>query len=377
MRSRLVRLSSLAVTWLLGACQLASGPELPLERLRVPSGFSAEVWAIVPGARSLRVAENGAKVYVGTRGHELFAVLDPDRDGVADEVVRVASGLKVPSGLALDREGTLIVAEQHRIIRLSDRGTVREIVPPGVLPDGDLHAARYAGLGPDGRLYVSVGAPCDICATNGFEGTILRMRPDGHELEIFARGVRHSLGFDWHPQSRELFFTDQGGSLAVDRTAPDELNRVPEPGLHFGFPYRYGPRQAYPGFAARLPPAPILHPVVELAAQARAQGIEFHRGRMFPASYRHDLLIAEHGSGDGPAPAIRRVRFEDGQPTGTQVFMDGWRGPDGSVWGRPVDLATLPDGSLLISDDHAGVIYRVTYDPARPRRPARSTPHNS
>lgn len=376
MRSRLTRLSSLMLASLLGACQLAPGPDLPLERLRLPSGFSAEVWAVVPGARTLRVAENGARIWVGTRGDELFAVLDPDRDGVADEVVRVASGLKVPNGLALDRDGTLVVAEQHRIIRLSEGGAVREIVPPGVLPDRDLHGWRYAGLGPDGRLYVSVGAPCDVCAPSGFEGTILRLLPDGHELEIFARGLRSPGGFDWHPQTREMFFTDSGASLTGDRAPPDELNHAPEPGLHFGFPYRYGRRLAYPGFAHRLPPQPIVHPALELDAQAGALGIHFYRGAMFPASYRHDALIALHGSGernDAAGYRITRVRFEAGRPVGTQVFIDGWRGPDGVAWGRPVDLATLPDGSLLISDDHAGVIYRITYAPPRTRsqRPRR------
>ena len=174
----------------------AAQAQLPLERLHAPPGFALEVFAEVPGARSLAVAERGGRIYVGTRGDRVFAVLDSERDGIADEVVEVAGGLKVPNGLALAPDGALFVVEQHQISRFDPAGAREVVVPPGVLPDFRHHGWRYAAFGPDGRLYVTVGAPCNICEVRGFEGTIVRMRPNSHELEIFARGVRNALGLD-------------------------------------------------------------------------------------------------------------------------------------------------------------------------------------
>jgi glucose/arabinose dehydrogenase len=339
--------------------------QLPLDRLSVPPGFAIEMFAQVPGARSLAVAEDGARIYVGTRGDRIFAVLDPERDGVANAVVEVANGLKVPNGIALASDGALFVVEQHRISRFEPSGEREILVPEGVLPDFRHHGARYAGFGPDGRLYVTIGAPCNICEVRGFEGTIVRLRPDSHELEIFARGVRNSLGLDWHPGTGELFFTDNGGDQLGDLIPPDELNRAPERDLHFGYPYAYAPGKPYPQFANREPPGPITHPVLSFEAHVAALGLRFYRGRMFPEDYRHDAFVAQHGSWNRTDPIgyrVVRVRFDaGGRPTGSEVFIDGWLGAAGRAWGRPVDLAELPDGSLLVSDDHAGVIYRITY----------------
>jgi glucose/arabinose dehydrogenase len=209
------------------AAQLAAAEalaQLPLDRLDAPPGFAIEVFAHVPGARSLAVAERGARTYVGTRGDRVFAVLDPDRDGSADQVVEVAQGLKVPNGVALAPDGALFVVEQHQITRFGPAGEREVVVPPGVLPDFRHHGWRYGAFGPDQRLYVTIGAPCNVCAVRGFEGTIVRLRPDGHELEVFARGVRNSLGLDWHPRTGELFFTDNGGDGLGDLIPPDELN---------------------------------------------------------------------------------------------------------------------------------------------------------
>jgi glucose/arabinose dehydrogenase len=350
------------------AAQLAAGPgraQLPLERLSAPPGFAIEVFAQVPGARSLVVAEDGAKVYVGTRNDRIFAVRDPERDGVANGVVEVAGGLRVPNGLALAPDGALFVVEQHQISRLEPWGEREAVVPPGVLPDFRHHGWRYAAFGPDGRLYVTIGAPCNVCELRGFEGTIVRMRPDGHELEVFARGVRNSLGLDWHPKTEELFFTDNGGDGSGDSIPPDELNRAPERDLHFGFPYAYARGAPYPQFEGREPPGRIIHPEMSFEAHVAALGMRFYRGRMFPREYRHEALDAQHGSWDRTDPAgfrVVRVRFDPaGRATGTEVFIDGWLGATGRPWGRPVDVAELPDGSLLVSDDHAGVIYRITY----------------
>jgi glucose/arabinose dehydrogenase len=338
--------------------------QLPLERLRAPRGFAVEVFANVPGARSLAIAEGGARTYVGTRGDRVYAVLDPERDRTANEVVEVASGLKVPNGVALAPDGALFVVEQHQISRFDPAGERKVIVPPGVLPDFRHHGWRFAAFGPDDLLYVTVGAPCNICEVRGFEGTILRMRQDGHELELFARGVRNSLGLDWHPGTGELFFTDNGGDQLGDQVPPDELNRAPERDLHFGYPYLYGPGQPYPQFAGREPQGPITHPEANFDAHVAALGVHFYRGRMFPQDYRHDAFVAQHGSWNRSEPIgyrIVRVRFDgSGRPTGQEVFIDGWLG-QGGAWGRPVDIAELPDGSLLVSDDEAGVLYRVRY----------------
>lgn len=364
----LSRLLILSLGMMVSACQSAAQPAdagLPLERLRLPEGFAIEVFARVPGARSLAVAEDGARVYVSTRDSEVFAVLDPERDGIANEVIAVAGGLKVPNGIAVGPDQRLYIADQHRIIRLDGQTVAKEIVPSGILPDRRHHGWRYAAFGPDGRLYVAVGAPCNICAVKGFEGTILRLRPDGHDLQIFARGVRNSVGFDWHPTTGELFFTDNGGDDLGDLIPPDELNHAPEPGLHFGYPYVYGQDVPYPQFADQAPPSSTVPPVVAFDAHVAALGIDFYQGTMFPEAWRGDAIVAQHGSWNRSDPIgyrLVRVRFAGGAlPTGGEVFVDGWLDRDGSVWGRPVDLEELPDGSLLVSDDHAGVIYRITY----------------
>jgi hypothetical protein len=250
----------------------------------------------VPGARALLVAEAGARIYVATRDGEVFAILDPERDGTADEVVAVAGGLTAPVGLALGPDGALLIAEQHRILELAGAGRAQVVVPPGVLPARGRRGSRHAGIGPDGRLYVAVGASCDACEVRGFEGTIVRLRPDGHELEIFARGVRDAVGFDWHPLTGELFFVDGGGD-ADDPGAPDELNRAAEPGLHFGFPYVYGDGTPDPQFAGRAAPQPTTSPALAFDPRAGTLGIDFYGGRMFPADYRNDALVAQHGAG--------------------------------------------------------------------------------
>jgi glucose/arabinose dehydrogenase len=350
------------------AAQLAMADalaQLPVDRLSAPPGFAIAVFARVPGARSSVVAEGGARIYVGTRGDRVFAVLDPDRDGSADQVAELAGGLKAPNGVALAPDGALFVVEQHQISRFDPAGEREIVVPPGVLPDFRHHGWRYAAFGPDQRLYVTIGAPCNICAVRGFEGTVARLRPDGHELEIFARGVRNSVGLDWHPRTGELFFTDNGGDQLGDLIPPDELNRAPERDLHFGYPYAYGPGQPYPQFADEDPPGPITHPALNFEAHVAALGIHFYRGRMFPRDYREDAFVAQHGSWNRSDPIgyrVMHVAFDaSGRPIGKKVFIDGWLGSGGRAWGRPVDVAELPDGSLLISDDEAGVIYRVTY----------------
>jgi glucose/arabinose dehydrogenase len=345
--------------------QADAPPGLALERLRLPPGFTIQIWAQVPGARSLAIAEDGAKVYVGTAGSEVFAVLDPDRDGLADEVVTVAGGLEGPNGVAVGRDGALFVAERHRIIRLDGDRPGSVVVPAGVLPESSTHGLRYAAFGPDGRLYVTVGTPCNVCEGRSLEGTIIRMQPDGHELRIFARGIRNVQGFDWHPITGQMFFTDNGADHLGDLIPPDELNLAHRPGLHFGFPYVYAGGR-YPQFRERVPPADPVDPVLDFDAHTAPLGIDFYEGGMFPADYGGDAFIAQHGSWNRSEPVgyrIVRVRFEGDLPVVRETFIEGWLDRRGRFFGRPVDLEELPDRSLLISDDFAGVIYRVTYRP--------------
>jgi glucose/arabinose dehydrogenase len=343
-----------------------AGP--PVERIRLPPGFTAETYAEVAGARSLAVVDTLSTVFVGTRGDAVYAVVDDDRDRRADRVVRVRAGLKVANGIAW-HAGYLYVAEQHRIIRLpaGDLDGLAHAEPEVIftgLPDKRHHGWRYARFGPDNLLYVSVGAPCNICIVTGLEGTIVRLRPDGGGgVQVFARGVRNSVGFDFNPRTAEMYFTDNGADWMGDDRPPDELNRAPSAGLFFGFPWFGGGHHRTLPFADEVLPEPVVFPEVEFGAHVAALGVHFYRGKSFPADYRTDAFVAQHGSWNRSVPdgyRVMRVRFAaDRQPT-SEVFADGFL--DGRrPWGRPVDVAELADGSLLVSDDHAGAIYRIRY----------------
>lgn len=338
------------------------------ERIRLPEGFRAEVWARVPNARSLAVVPHLNAVLVGSRSGSVHAVPFDPVTGAAGRVERLRGGLKMPNGIAW-RDGFLYVAEQHRLVRFrgSDLDALRHGAPEVLfdgLPDRRHHGWRYARFGPDGALYVSVGAPCNVCRVRGLEGTILRFdAARAWQPEIFARGVRNSVGFDWSPSTGTLWFTDNGSDGLGDDIPPDELNEAPRPGLHFGFPWFGGGAVRTPEFADTTPPAPT-SPAVAFNAHVAALGLRFYRGTLFPEAYRGDAFVAQHGSWNRTVPdgyRVMRVRFdESGRPAGTEVFADGFL-RDGRAWGRPVDVAELPDGSLLISDDRQEVIYRITW----------------
>ncbi|HET6520626.1 MAG TPA: PQQ-dependent sugar dehydrogenase [Geminicoccaceae bacterium] len=340
--------------------------EARLAELNLPDGFAIDVYARVPGARQIAVAPDGSRVYVSNRGGSVYAVTDEDGDGRADDVAVLRGGLHRPSGLAVDEDGTLYVAEQNRVLRFPAGGGEPEVVlPEGTIPDASHHGTREMGIGPDGRIYVAIGVPCNICMPEGITDAIIRLDRDGTNVETYARGVRNSVGLDWHPETGELFFTDNGGDNIGNEIPPDELNRAPEPGLHFGYPYVWGDGEPYPQFEGREPPRETTPPAVPFDAHAAALGIHFYEGGMFPEAYRHDAFVAQHGSWNRQPPIgyrVVRVRFDDGgNPEGTEVFADGWLRADGRAWGRPVDVAELPDGSLLVADDGAGVVYRISY----------------
>jgi glucose/arabinose dehydrogenase len=346
-------------------CQATSN----LKSIRVPPGFSIQMYAAkVPGARSMTLGDRGT-VFVGSRKQgNVYALVDRDGDHKAEEVIVVAKGLNNPNGVAF-RNGALYVAEISRILRfdgiesrLSDPG------PPVVVnddfPKDTDHGWKFIAFGPDGMLYVPVGAPCNVCDREDPRyASIMRMQPDGSGLETFARGVRNTVGFDWDPDTKELWFTDNGRDWLGDDLPPDELNHAPVKGLHFGFPYWHGKDIPDPEFGDGRKAGEFVPPAQELGPHVASLGMRFYTGAMFPERYRKQIFIAEHGSWNRSTRIGYRVsvvRLEDGRGKGYEVFAEGWLSA-GEVRGRPVDVLVMPDGSLLVSDDKAGAIYRIIY----------------
>ncbi|HLA39721.1 MAG TPA: sorbosone dehydrogenase family protein [Candidatus Glassbacteria bacterium] len=343
--------------------------ELPLDTIRLPSGFRISLYADnVPGARSMALGPNGT-LFVGTRGEgKVYAVLDRNGDDRADQVVTLAAGLNMPNGVAF-RDGALYVAEVNRILRY-DGIEARLGNPPkpatinSDFPSDTLHGWKFIRFGPDGLLYVPVGAPCNICEPDPTRyAAIFRIRPDGTGLEQFARGVRNTVGFDWDPASGELWFTDNGRDWLGNDRPPDELNRASRAGLHFGYPYCHGREIADPEFGARQSCGKSTPPIVELGPHVAALGMRFYTGNQFPTEYRGQIFIAEHGSWNRFPPSgyrITLVRLQDNRPASREVFAEGWL-QGLTAWGRPVDVQVMQDGALLVSDDKAGAIYRISY----------------
>jgi len=337
--------------------------------LSLPPGFSAEVLvADVPNARSMTWGTDGT-LFVGTRrAGRVYAVRgaltgDP-------QVKVVASGLKMPNGVAF-RDGSLFVAEDRRILRFPNIEQ-RLNDPPDPEPVGEglpfknpLHAWKYIDFGPDGRLYVPLGAPCNICDAQGF-ARIVSMEADGSDLRIEAQGVRNSVGFDWHPGTGELWFSDNGRDMLGDDVPPCELNRLVERGAHFGFPFCHGVDVVDPKFGGLGSCADISTPVQTLTPHSAPLAVRFYTGDMFPPEYRGQILIAEHGSWNRSVEAgktgyrVTLVRLEGNDAVAYEPFIEGFLVGD-EVLGRPVDLLLAPDGSLLVSDDQRGVVYRVSY----------------
>lgn len=341
-----------------------------LSKINLPHGFTISVFANVPGARQMTLGQSTGTVFVGTRSGEVYGVVDKDKDRKADEVVKMMSNLKMPNGVAM-HQGFLYVAENHRIVRYPAPGfslhlpwdDMAEVIYDG-LPAKFHHGWHYIRFR-DKKLYVSVGAPCNICEVNGIEGTIIRMDADGENMEIFAHGIRNSVGFDFHPATNDLYFTDNGVDMMGDDIPPGEFNRASSPGQHFGFPYYAGGKERHDDWKDKKPPAKVEFPVIDFSAHVAALGVLFYQGNMLPDEYTNDAFVAQHGSWNRTEPdgyRIMRIKFDrKGRARSKQVFADGWLN-NGEAWGRPVDLLQLPDGSLLVSDDYQGVIYRISYE---------------
>jgi glucose/arabinose dehydrogenase len=350
---------------LVAAAALAQS--LPLERIKLPGGFTIELAARVPSAREMAWGERGT-LFVGSRDGRVHAVTLPTGGG--DATVRtVASGLNMPVGVAF-RDGALYVSAVDRILRLDDierrlDQPPKPVVVSSAFPSDRHHGWKFIAFGPDGKLYVPVGAPCNLCEPDPDRyANIMRMNADGSGLEVFARGIRNSVGFDWHPQTKELWFTSNGRDMMGDDVPPDTLNRAPRAGLHFGYPYCHAGTIAEPQFAEKHACSDFAPPEQRLGPHVAALGMRFYTGTQFPPAYRNQIFIAEHGSWNRSRKIGYRVTLvtlgADGRANGYTPFAEGWLQGE-SAWGRPADVLVAPDGSLLVSDDSAGAIYRIRY----------------
>lgn len=338
-----------------------------LDEISLPQGFRITVYAAdVPNARQMALGPPGV-VFVGSRSEgKVYAVVD--REGGNRAVHVLASGLNQPSGIAF-RDGALYVAAVSRILRIRDAARDPAHPPkPEVVgdayPSDAHHGWKFIAFGPDGRLYVPVGAPCNICTPPGpLYAAITRIDLAGGRPEVVAHGVRNSVGFDFDPATGDLWFTDNGRDWLGDDQPPDELNHLTKVGEHFGFPFCHGNGIRDPDFNAGRACSEFTPPTRELGPHVAALGMRFYTGRMFPEKYRGGIFIAEHGSWNRSTPIGYRVSFvkiENGRATSYEPFAAGWlRGSTAS--GRPADVLVMPDGALLVSDDKAGRIYRISY----------------
>lgn len=331
----------------------------------LPAGFSIELYTDeVPNARTLALGANGTVFVATQRAGRVYAVVPTD-NGTPD-VITLAKGLKTPNGLAY-YDGDLYVAETERLLRFPNvdsqlDGSLQPEVLADDFPDERHHGWRYIEFSPTGKLYMSVGAPCNVCDREGF-GIIQRMNADGSQRETVARGVRNSVGLEFHPTSGELWFTDNGRDMLGDDLPAGELNRLSVGNPHFGFPYCHGGDVVDPEFGSLRSCNEFHAPEQKLGPHVAPLGLEFYDGTMFPQEYRGDVFIAEHGSWNRSKKIgyrITRVTMRDGEAVDYQAFAQGWL-KGGRVTGRPVDLLILADGSMLVSDDQAGSLYRIRY----------------
>ena len=358
---------SLALT--LGLAGTAYGAA-ELGKLSLPSGFSIEVFAEdVPDARSLALGDKGT-VFVSTRARgTLYALVDSDQDGRSDRMYTIAKGLNSPNGIAF-RDGSLYVAEISRVTRydaIEDRldDPPAPVVINDNFPVDRHHGWKFIAFGPDGKLYVPVGAPCNICEPDPDRyAVIMRMDADGNNLETFARGIRNSVGFDWHPETKTLWFNEHGRDWMGDDMPSDELNHAPQANMHFGYPYCHQGDTPDPEFGAQRACKEFTPPALNQGGHVAPNGLRFYTGKMFPPEYRNRIFIAQHGSWNRSTKngyRIVSVEITDGEVSDYQPFVEGWVENE-TAWGRPVDVLVMPDGALLVSDDHSGRVYRIRYD---------------
>lgn len=365
--------------------EFAEGIKETLQRIKVPPGFSIELYAVVPDARGIAVGPQGVVTFVGTRKDMVWSVTDRNKDRVADEVKQLAPSIQftIPNAVCFSPDGMLYVVEQNRVLKLpaaeffyeSPDVAVAPIVAQGELipPEEESfnHSGRVCDVGPDGKLYISLGQPYNVPPKSKLDlhdewgiGGIIRVNQDGSGREVFTRGVRNSVGMDFDPETGELWFTDNQVDGMGDDIPPGELNHQTEMGQNFGFPWYGGGHVRTEEYKDEEPPADVVFPVVETVAHAADLGMMFYTGKMFPEQYRGEFFSVQHGSWNRTEPVGARVMVTtiDSEGNATmEPFAEGWLSEDGEYLGRPVALAQLPDGSVLVSDDLAGALYRISY----------------
>jgi glucose/arabinose dehydrogenase len=341
--------------------------EADLAKLRLPPGFSVSLFANALTPRSLLVVPELQAVFIGSVSGRLSVALYKDGAPKAERVIGLGDRFNAPNGVAW-KDGWLYVAETHRVTRWRPtRDALGPPADPQIVFDQLLnhrgHGFRVIRVGPDNRLWLAIGTPCNVCEPQGLQGTIVRIPRAGGQAEVYARGIRNSVGFDFHPRTGELWFTDNGSDGLGDDIPPEELNHAPRPGLHFGYPYYGGGDTVTREYRGKPPPQNVTFPAFTLGAHTAGLGLHFYRGSMFPPEYREDAFIAQHGSWNRSVPdgyRVMRVHFQNGKPVEATPFMEGFL-INKQSWGRPVGLAELPDGSLLVSDDKGNTIFRVAY----------------
>jgi len=364
LRRRALRCFALAVVG--AAVPACAQTTLPIDRISLPPGFKIEVLARLENPREMVLGSEGTLFAGSMRAGNVYAIkLQP---GAPARVTTVASGLDRPIGVAF-RGGALYVSATDRVLRFDDIEHRLDSPPKPVLvnknfPNSAGHGGKFIAFGPDGKLYVPSGAPCNICEPDPDRyANLMRMNPDGSALEVFARGIRNTVGFDWDPDTQEIWFTDNGRDMLGDDAPPDELNHAAKAGMHFGYPYCHGGTIADPEFGSKRPCADFTPPAQNLGPHVASLGMRFYMGTQFPAVYRKQIFIAEHGSWNRSRKIGYRVsvvRLEGGRAISYQPFASGWLQGE-QAWGRPADVLVMPDGSLLVSDDYAGAIYRISY----------------
>ncbi len=344
--------------------------EPELAQIRLPPGFKIETFARVPNARQMALGKD--TLFVGSmRAGKVHAI--PLRNGRAGKPRVIAEGLNLPVGVAF-RNGDLYISAVSRILRIrnAERQSSVKFKLESVfdaLPKETHHGWKFIAFGPDGKLYIPVGAPCNICAPDPERYALIsRLDLANGKLEIIARGVRNTVGFDWHPQTRQLWFSDNGRDMLGDDLPPDELNRLDQAGRHFGYPYCHGTSVADPEFGTQRNCAQLTPPAQELGAHVAPLGMRFYTGKQFPARYRNAIFVAEHGSWNRSSKAGYRVMaaiLQNDKVVAYEPFASAWLQHEGTtqekVLGRPADVLVMPDGSLLVSDDQVGAIYRIFY----------------
>jgi glucose/arabinose dehydrogenase len=358
-----------------------------LTKIKLPPGFHIEFYAMVPDARHIAVGPQGVVTFVGTRKSKIWAVTDRGKSGVADEVKEFAPSIAkiLPNGVCFSRDGMLYTIEQNRVLSYAAAEFFYEspdVAVSAVVPEGELipkdaesynHTARVCKVGPDNKLYISLGQPFNVPPPDKLAqfgkagiGGIIRMDQDGKNREIYANGIRNSVGFDFSPKDKTLWFTDNQVDGMGDDIPPGEINHATKMGQNFGFPWYGGGHTRTNEYKAETPPADVVFPVVEETAHAADLGMMFYTGKMFPAKYQGQIFSAQHGSWNRTVPVGARVMLTTIKDDGTaksEPFAEGWLDENGEYLGRPVDVAQLRDGSLLVSDDLNGALYRITYAP--------------